>query len=103
MSAWLQWQALALPERRRRRSAGRGATTEASATDDATRALATRSQRAAERAAAPRGSEPAVAALLAEFARLRRDLQRLGVLALLAFLLLALPYGWPALRWLLLS
>jgi hypothetical protein len=71
--------------------------------DDATRAIVPTRHRATERMAAPGGSEPAIDALLAEFARLRRHLQRLGVLALLALLLLALPYGWPALRWLLLS
>jgi hypothetical protein len=98
MSEWLQRQALAptlLHLRRRGRGKGRAAGGTArprfAVTHDARGGSVAHDLPAAEH----------VALLAQEIAGLRRDLRRVGAVVLIAAILLALPYGWPALRWLL--
>jgi hypothetical protein len=106
MSGWLQHQALAPAvlrlqghARRRRRRTG----------DDAagSRHDASAPARVPAIKEVPHGAPwvriaEELGALSSQMATLRRQLRRVGVLVLVCGLLLALPYGWPALRWLLL-
>jgi hypothetical protein len=107
MSAWLQQQALApavlrLQAQARRRRQRNGSGNAAGVCVEPTAAVRARVSPGAARGHGDAWMADQLALLALQVTALRRDLRRIGVLVLVAALLLALPYGWPALRWLLL-